>query len=249
MNIIPFKYEINVAHMEAHIEAHGLNVLFAGASNPFFHHESVPNFIQHNNSAPVTRSQGPFAALAGLGGPPNPRLSSLLQGSMSPSAQQQAQGSPPTGSTNGNAASTSSFLRRNRLVRRGTSRPGTSGPGSSRNDASSLLRPMIGRNIDISFAVPGNTAIGRRSPPLTSRRFSANEAIVASRDRTVGSATNSAFDFDFLDPSNPFLEPGFHPSPRSFAANGHQQGAGFSAATPLEILDDSDDDDNEVQVY
>ncbi len=51
--------------------------------------------------------------------------------------------------------------------------------------------------------------------------------------------------------SSDFHDPLFSISqlqPRSFATNGNEIGAGVSAATALEIMDDSDDDDNTIQV-
>lgn len=202
------------AHMEAHIEANGLNFLLTagGGGNAFLRDARAAR-----NSAPTFAS-----ALA------SQRFSSFL-------LQSAPQGTSAATNTNGNATRILDLPRRTRLARRGTSR-------SSTNDGG-RFRMLGSRNLDINFGALGNRTTSNRSSPLE-----AINEIPVPRDVVSSSVSSSAFDYDFLERSNPFLEPGLRAGPRSFAVNAHQEGAGFSADTALEILDDSDDD-SEVQIY
>jgi hypothetical protein len=134
--------------------------------------------------------------------------------------QSAPQGSSAATNTNDSATRILDLPRRTRLARRGMLR-------SSPNDGG-RFRMLGSRNLDIS--------------PLE-----AINEIPVPRDVASSSVPSPAFDYDFLERSNPFLEPGLR-GPRSFAVNAHQEGAGFSADTALEIVDDSDDD-SEVQIY
>ncbi len=257
----------------AHMEAHGLNILLSSTANifnevPFMHSEStirVGGRSRSNRVIPGAALTRPIVtSVRGARGQLDTDMDILLQainGGRNATAPTNVQTSPlVSSSNNGDSNSPSQFAsfipRRSsrgntRRVRFGVSStdatvPSTSNPtgpsvdtmiyqvlsnATRREQANLRSSPSNQRNTVVSMSAP------RRSNHLPSLSAGTN------RQNNVLSISDILSSGDFHDPLYSISQ-----QPRSFATNGNQVGAGGTADTALEILDDSDDESS-IQVF
>lgn len=237
------------------MEVHGLNILLSSTFNDpvhaFMQHDQTRIGVRTRSSRVIPGASISRARMPTLGSISRPSASSALAHILRRSrlSSTELQGSPQASATNeeSNSPLPPSFIPRRStrtLTRRAvrynggesalnTNNSGSAGAGSMFYHAMPLPR----RDSNLSTAATTNNRLGvasaaRQTSPLSSLSTS-------HRNNNVLSLS------DELLPTDPLFSA---QQPRSFATNSNQFGAGVSADTPLEILDDSDDD-SDIQVF
>ena len=232
------------------MELHGLNILLSSTFN-----DDVPAFMQHEQPRVGMRTRSrriiPGASITsrmptldGIRGPStSSALAQILRRSRFSSTE--LQGSPQASATNEDSDSRlpPSFIPRRAsrtLTRRALRYSGGESTVNTNNSGSAgsmfyHTMPLTRRGGNLSIAASSSNHLG----VATAARRSSTSSSLSHLNNNVLSLG------DVLPPTDPLIST---PQPRSFATNSNQVGAGISADTPLEILDDSDDE-SDIHIF
>ena len=243
------------------MEANGLGLNILLSNSAFLYHDPMQPFFtaapprppNHRHSRTQARAlRNPMSGMASLASMPSAphRFPSMLLPHQMPVNPSPSSANASASSRMGPSTTADNILSRHaRLLRRGT-------PIRSRPESSFMVFPMNSSDVENGTTANGNHR-GNVQNDISSSHQSAttSNAVVGAQDITATStSTGSVYDDpDLFDAMYNFPEwnvsrRGSNAGmARSFAVNGNEEGAGQSADRALEIMDDSEDEDEDLR--